>query len=89
MEKGKQLLASTSEQLPESATLDAVSLLEWSRAGMSSMQVSKNLERFLRFPPLHYSRDIFHFYRRLGYATDELIFMEKWITTAQSAKKGV
>ena len=39
MEKAKQILASTSEKLLVPATLDAVSLLEWSRAGMSPMQV--------------------------------------------------
>ena len=29
------------------------------------------------------------FYGRLGYATDELIFMEKWITPTLSTTKGV
>jgi hypothetical protein len=29
------------------------------------------------------------FYDKLGFAQDELIFMEKWITPAQNRPKGV
>ncbi|MDR7318994.1 hypothetical protein [Brevibacillus nitrificans] len=49
-------LASTSEQASESRLLwTRVPLLEWSRTGMTPKQVALLTERFLSFPPLHYS----------------------------------